>query len=60
MASMSKLEKQYRLDRILEMREDERTLDYCGRKLGISKQRVDQIIKKHEADLAAKVKVSNE
>lgn len=48
-AGKSRISKQNqeRLLIILEMREDERTMDYIGRKLGISRQRVHTILKAH-------------
>ncbi len=49
----SKDERQKRLRQILLMREDERSMDYIGRKLGITKQRVFTILKIHERKMAA-------
>jgi len=50
---LSVSQKQYRLQRILEMIEDDRKPAYIGRVFGISRQAIDKIIKAHEAEQAA-------
>ncbi len=44
-------QRQARMSQILAMRADERTMDYIGRKLGITRQRVFFLIKRHEQEM---------
>jgi hypothetical protein len=52
---LSVSQKRYRLQRILEMIEDDRKPSYIARIFGISRQAVDQIIKAHEAEQSASI-----
>jgi len=45
---LSPEETQARIEGILAMRADERTMAYIGRRYGISRQRVHQILKNYE------------
>ena len=45
---LSKSEQAYRLQRILELRDDDRKVSYIARIFGISRQAVDKIVKAHE------------
>ena len=45
---ISTSQRQYRLERILEMIEDDRSVQYIARIFGISRQAVTKIIKVHE------------